>query len=415
MADVPNDVLSITGAGNIVIHGPGGDAIEISVIQGVGSGLDADTVDGLDASALASAVHDHSGESWSVTEGTTGLAVFSSMVVDAIGIIGSALTSEGIGVKGSSNGSNARGVVGTVFGESNFSIGVDGKGGTGVRGIGTASSDSENIGVLGEGVQGVIGTSTHSSGRGVIGNAESSFGPAFGVWGLSQAASGYGGFFENSAGAGLKAQGAGNEAPDLVLGGSLFEDDGVISSDPLPPSSDLFLVSNDAVVVQLENDGVGSDEDADFEIRRNGGTVVFRVDDTDGAEIADDLVVRGNLTVDGTFNSLSGLFGALSDRNRKENLTPADPREVLDRVVSLPIQRWNYIHDTADTPHLGPMAQDFRAAFGLGADERTIATVDADGVALAAIQGLYRLLEEQSAEIDRLREQVLHLQRQTEP
>jgi len=33
--------------------------------------------------------------------------------------------------------------------------------------------------------------------------------------------------------------------------------------------------------------------------------------------------------------------------------------------------------------HLGPVAQDFHAAFGLGADDKHIATVDADGVALA--------------------------------
>ena len=34
------------------------------------------------------------------------------------------------------------------------------------------------------------------------------------------------------------------------------------------------------------------------------------------------------------------------------------------------------------------MAQDFYAAFGLGLGETTIATVDADGVALAAIKAL---------------------------
>ena len=40
--------------------------------------------------------------------------------------------------------------------------------------------------------------------------------------------------------------------------------------------------------------------------------------------------------------------------------------------------------------HIGPTAQDFSRAFGLGEDNRHITTVDADGVALAAIQGLYR-------------------------
>lgn len=40
------------------------------------------------------------------------------------------------------------------------------------------------------------------------------------------------------------------------------------------------------------------------------------------------------------------------------------------------------------TPHLGPMAQDFHAAFNVGMDDKHMATVDEEGVALAAIQGL---------------------------
>jgi hypothetical protein len=44
------------------------------------------------------------------------------------------------------------------------------------------------------------------------------------------------------------------------------------------------------------------------------------------------------------------------------------------------------------------MAQDFYAAFGLGMDDKHISMVDADGVALAAIQGLNHKLEEARAE-----------------
>jgi hypothetical protein len=60
---------------------------------------------------------------------------------------------------------------------------------------------------------------------------------------------------------------------------------------------------------------------------------------------------------------------------------------------ALPISEWNFKED-ADTRHLGPMAQYFHAAFGLGTDDKHIATVDANGVALAAIQGLNRKLDE---------------------
>ena len=86
-------------------------------------------------------------------------------------------------------------------------------------------------------------------------------------------------------------------------------------------------------------------------------------------------------------------FTPTSDRNAKENFVSVNPRETLEKVAALPITRWNFKEDTA-TPHLGPVAQDFHAAFGLGKDDKGIATVDADGVALAAIQGLNLKLEE---------------------
>src|SRR5262249_1837533 len=82
-----------------------------------------------------------------------------------------------------------------------------------------------------------------------------------------------------------------------------------------------------------------------------------------------------------------GIIAGTSDESLKENLVGVSPSAVLEKVVALPIARWNLKGD-ATTTHLGPMAQDFQAAFGLGADDRHIATVDAEGVALAAIQGL---------------------------
>jgi len=99
----------------------------------------------------------------------------------------------------------------------------------------------------------------------------------------------------------------------------------------------------------------------------------------------------GGLTVNGTFVSTS-------DRNLKEHFKPVDSGGVLNKVVSLPITEWQYKEKPA-TRHLGPMAQDFYSAFGIGADDRHIATVDADGVALAAIQGLNQKVEEQRSEI----------------
>ena len=99
----------------------------------------------------------------------------------------------------------------------------------------------------------------------------------------------------------------------------------------------------------------------------------------------------GNLTTAGTVNGSS-------DRNAKEDFAPVDPRTILDRVTAMPISEWSYKAD-AGTRHIGPMAQDFHAAFNVGADDKHITMVDADGVALAAIKGLNQKLEEQKAEL----------------
>ena len=101
-----------------------------------------------------------------------------------------------------------------------------------------------------------------------------------------------------------------------------------------------------------------------------------------------------------------------SDRNGKEQFTTINPRAVLEKVSALPITEWKYKVEADGTEHLGPMAQDFHAAFGLnGADDKHIATVDEEGVALAAIQGLNQKLEETRAENADLRARLEKLER----
>jgi len=94
-----------------------------------------------------------------------------------------------------------------------------------------------------------------------------------------------------------------------------------------------------------------------------------------------------SLHVSGTVSAQA--FLNTSDRDAKQQITPVDIEAVLSKVAQLPLAEWSF-KAAPTTRHLGPMAQDFRAAFGLGPDDRHIATVDADGVALAAIQALYR-------------------------
>src|SRR5204862_232069 len=75
--------------------------------------------------------------------------------------------------------------------------------------------------------------------------------------------------------------------------------------------------------------------------------------------------------------------GSFSDRNLKTGFAEVDAEAVLAGVRDLPISTWSYREDDPQVRHIGPMAQDFAAAFGVGDDDRRIHTVDANGVALA--------------------------------
>lgn len=100
------------------------------------------------------------------------------------------------------------------------------------------------------------------------------------------------------------------------------------------------------------------------------------------------------LDVNGTASATS--FNSTSDRNAKEKFSAVSSRDVLDKVTDLPITEWSFKQDPA-IRHIGPMAQDFYAAFNVGTDDKHIATVDEGGVALAAIQGLNQKFESENA------------------
>jgi hypothetical protein len=91
-----------------------------------------------------------------------------------------------------------------------------------------------------------------------------------------------------------------------------------------------------------------------------------------------------------------------SDRNLKDKIRPVESRSVLEGVAHMPISQWSMKADAAGNNHIGPMAQDFYAAFGLGDNDKYIAQGDAQGVALASIQGLYQIVQEKDEQIRRL-------------
>jgi len=106
----------------------------------------------------------------------------------------------------------------------------------------------------------------------------------------------------------------------------------------------------------------------------------------------------------------STAWSVISDRNVKKDFAAVNSVQILEKLAAMPITQWHYQWENSDvTPHIGPMAQDFKAAFYPGTDDKSITTQEADGVALAAIQGLNQKLEETRAENAELKQQLSEL------
>jgi len=96
----------------------------------------------------------------------------------------------------------------------------------------------------------------------------------------------------------------------------------------------------------------------------------------------------------------------LSDRNAKKDIQPADCKAVLNTLAKIPIAQWRYNWESSsNSPNLGPMAQDFKHAFFPGRDDRSITTLEFDGVELAAIVALNQKLDDKDAEVQSLKTQ----------
>ena len=127
----------------------------------------------------------------------------------------------------------------------------------------------------------------------------------------------------------------------------------------------------------------------------NDGTFTLKAGGTQTAQVT----TSGDLC-------LAGTVTCASDRDKKENFEYIDPVNVLNRVLELPVSTWNYKSNDASVRHMGVMAQDFHNAFGLGANNTSIAPLDTAGAAFGAIQGLNRIIEEKDAKIIELTRQA---------
>jgi len=218
---------------------------------------------------------------------------------------------------------------------------------------------------------------TASNGNSTVGGGLLNTASGFNSWvggGLSNTASGnaatVGGGLENSA-QGVASFAAGHDAKAIHDGTFVWNDRSIITGDD-----------------SLVSTGVNQ-----FLIRAAGGVGINMNAPAHPLHIGTDST-NGNgahLTVGGTWTNVSS-------RSFKAGFEEIDKIDVLQRLASLEVTKWHY-RGEEEFVHIGPVAEDFREAFGLGHDERYITTVDADGVALAAIKGLYEMVVALQAEV----------------
>ncbi len=284
---------------------------------------------------------------------------------------------------GSTSGNNANGAASTIGGGFGNSVSPDG--GYGVIGGGqgnaiTATPGSNlNIATIGGGLNNKV-----TLGGGTVGGGNSNTAGNFDAT--------VGGGFGNTASGGSSTVPGGNS--NLAQGAFSFaagrrakaNNDGCFA----------WADSNDFDFACGLNNA--------FTARATGGVYLVTGINGSGANTAGVQVAAGG-----------NAWSALSDKNSKANFALIDGRAVMEKLARIPISTWNYKTQDEAIRHIGPMAQDFAAAFNVGEDDKHITTIDADGVSLAALQGLYQIVQEKDQRISQLEREVAQLKQGSLP
>ena len=176
------------------------------------------------------------------------------------------------------------------------------------------------------------------------------------------------------------------------------------------------------LLVENANTGAAAQREL-FELRNKGG-VSFIFEDTSVPErwsfasFANSFIVNnqanagveytfgptGNLTIAGNLTANGVVYP--SSRSLKDGFQAVDGRDVLARLAAMPVSEWRYKSDPASSRHIGPVAEDFHTAFGLGAEGIGLNVGDVAGVTIAAVQGLWMEMKEQEKTLEDLQELV---------
>lgn len=165
-------------------------------------------------------------------------------------------------------------------------------------------------------------------------------------------------------------------------------DDAILQSNPEQAGGDLFLESNDAVVVRIDKNNNGQ---GNFFVWDDNATTLFQVTQAGNVYVGNSLVHS-------------------SDRNRKEKIDPINYTDILEALKDMPVYEWQFKKDTRR--HIGPMAQDFHKAFQLGDDDKVIAAIDADGIAMAAIKAQQEIIDRQEEKLNFQKSEIIILKEQ---
>jgi hypothetical protein len=170
------------------------------------------------------------------------------------------------------------------------------------------------------------------------------------------------------------------------------------------PTEALHVKRSDGMAKILVEELGGSGAQELFQMKSNGGSYFTLSNTTSGRDwfFTHENNIGGRFIITSSTNPSQGLFyspngnmqigGVLtenSDKHAKMAIEPVDTADILNKVAALPVSAWTYKDDAPGIRHVGPMAQDFYAAFGLGETETGISTLDTSGIALASIKALH--------------------------
>lgn len=290
-----------------------------------------------------------------------------------------------------------------------------------VGGFSSPYWDTPNIGdysfAAGQHVR-ATGSSSFSAGLGTTASGEASV--ALGNYGAAQADRAFG-FNGTASGVGAIALGSGAQAANddaVAIGPSSIA--GGLAATAIGPS---IANGSFAVAIGLQNSARGHFSFAlgkNARVRHQGSFVISDASagfssDSAYSSANNQLTMRfaggarvftnQGLTSGVEISAGGGSWSTVSDRRKKENFEALDTEKILHKVAQLPLTSWNYKSQPATTRHIGPMAQDFYAAFGLDgiANDTTINTSDIDGVNMAAIQALEKRTRALQEENDQLK------------